>query len=121
MKANSSETAEQIMERVPQVDILKHYFKIYSLPALINSPLRRDKNPSFYLYTPDGEEVRFIDYATGDKGDIILLMQNYFRLSFSGVIRKIGSEKPSFLLSQELVSIGINPEQRREFVLYLQN
>ena len=96
MKANSSETAEQIMERVPQVDILKHYFNIYSLPALINSPLRRDKNPSFYLYTPDGEEVRFIDYATGDKGDIILLMQNYFRLSFSGVIRKIGSEKAFF-------------------------
>lgn len=93
MKANSSETVEEIMERVSQADILSHYFHITSLPVLINSPLRDDKHPSFSIYSPDGEKVKFIDYATGERGDIYNLMQKSFNLSFPEVMRMIGKDK----------------------------
>lgn len=80
------------MDRVSQGDILAHYFNITCLPVLINSPLRRDSHPSFSIYSPDGERVKYVDYATGEKGDIYSLMQKYFCLSFSDVIRKIGRD-----------------------------
>lgn len=93
MKANSSESVNEIMDRVSHAEILAHYFGITSLPVLINSPLRRDMHPSFSIYSPDGEKVKYIDYATGERGDIFVLMQKYFNLSFSGVMRMIAKEK----------------------------
>ena len=81
------------MDRVSQGDVLAHYFHITSLPVLINSPLRRDNHPSFSIYSPDGEKVKYIDYATGERGDVYNLMQKYFNLSFSEVIRMIAKEK----------------------------
>lgn len=81
------------MERVPQSDILAHYFGITSLPVLINSPFRTDKHPSFSIYSPDGKRVKFIDYATGEKGDIYSLLQKNFNLSFPEVVRMIGRNK----------------------------
>lgn len=93
MRANSSESVNQIMDRVSQGDILAHYFGITSLPVLINSPLRKDNHPSFSIYSPDGEKVKFIDYATGEHGDIYNLLQSYFKLPFPEVIRRIGKEK----------------------------
>lgn len=92
MKANTSESVKEIMERISQGDILAHYFNITSLPVLISSPLRNDKHPSFSIYTPDGEKVKYIDFATGEHGDIYALMQSLFHLSFPQVIRKIGRE-----------------------------
>ena len=81
------------MERVPQSDILAHYFGITNLPVLINSPFRTDKHPSFSIYSPDGKRVKFIDYATGEKGDIYSLLQKNFNLSFPEVVRMIGRNK----------------------------
>ena len=81
------------MERVSQLDILAHYFSITTLPILINSPLREDKHPSFFLFSPDGKKVLYIDYANGEKGDIYNLMQKFFGLSFAEVIRKVGKEE----------------------------
>ena len=69
MKANSSESVNEIMDRVSHAEILAHYFGITSLPVLINSPLRRDMHPSFSIYSPDGEKVKYIDYATGERQD----------------------------------------------------
>lgn len=92
MKANVSESVQDIMGRVSQADILAHYFHITSLPVLINSPLRKDTKPSFSIYSPDGVRVRFVDFATGEKGDIYTLMQRYYNLTFAQVMRKIGNE-----------------------------
>lgn len=93
MKANPSESVKEIMDRVSQGDILAHYFDITSLPVLINSPLRKDNHPSFSIYSPDGEKVKYIDFATGEHGDIYSLMQKYFNLSFSETMRMIAKEK----------------------------
>lgn len=93
MKANSSESVNEIMERVSQLDILAHYFSITTLPILINSPLREDKHPSFFLFSPDGKKVLYIDYASGEKGDVYNLMQKFYGLSFAEVLRKVGKEE----------------------------
>lgn len=95
MKANSSdcESVKQIMERVSQADLLLHYFNIDSLPVLINSPLRQDKHPSFFIYSPDGIKVLYKDYATGESGDIYSLLQKQKGISFSALMRLIASEK----------------------------
>ena len=113
MKANSSESVKEIMERVSHADILSHYFNIDSLPVLINSPLRRDRHPSFCLYSPDGVKVKYIDYATGEHGDIYNLMQHYFHLSFSDMIRKIGRDKELWKKTQ--VSIVCTPHYEKRF------
>ena len=95
MKANKSEceSVAEIMKRVSHADLLSYYFGINSLPVLINSPLRADKHPSFFIYSPDGERVLYRDYATGDKGDIYSLLQNKENITFSQLMRKIASEK----------------------------
>lgn len=93
MKANSSESVQEVMSRVSQGDILAHYFNITSLPVLINSPFRKDEHPSFSIYSPDGEKVRYIDYATGERGDIYNLLQKAYNITFSKMVRMLAKEK----------------------------
>lgn len=95
MKVNKSEceSVQEVMERVSHADLLSHYFGIELLPVLINSPLRNDAHPSFFIYSPDGEKVLWRDYATGDKGDIYSLLKSKYGLTFSQLIRKIASNE----------------------------
>ena len=68
---NPSISREDIMSIVSEVDIIGYYLNIRNIPCTIQSPLRNDNRPSFYLYSPDGSNVNFIDMATGDKGNTI--------------------------------------------------
>ena len=106
MKANKSEceSVADIMQRVSHADLLAHYLGITSLPVCINSPLRKDSHPSFFIYSPDGEKVLYRDYATGDKGDIYSLLQNKYGISFSNLLRRIASEKAFQKTELQLVS-----------------
>lgn len=95
MKANKSEceSVASIMKRVSHADLLSHYLGITSLPVLINSPLRTDEHPSFFIYSPDGTKVLYRDYATGDRGDIYTLLKSKYGLTFSELMRRIAAEK----------------------------
>jgi hypothetical protein len=95
MKVNKSEceSVAEIMQRVSHADLLAHYVGITSLPVCINSPLRKDSLPSFFIYSPDGEKVLYMDYATGDRGDIYSLLINRDNITFSQLLRRIASEK----------------------------
>lgn len=95
MKARKSdcETVSDIKERVSHAELLSHYLGIDSLPVLLNSPLRTDAHPSFFIYSPDGKKVLYKDYATGDRGDIYSLLESSMNLSFSELMRKIASEE----------------------------
>ena len=81
------------MGRISHADLLSHYLGIDSLPVLINSPLRNDRHPSFFIYSPDGTRVLYRDYATGEKGDIYNLLQRRSGKSFSELIRDIAANK----------------------------
>lgn len=95
MKANhsDSESIKNIMNRVSHADLLKHYYGIDSLPVLVNSPIRDDKHPSFFIYSPDGIKVLFRDYATGENGDIYNLLMRDKGITFSELMRKIAQNK----------------------------
>lgn len=95
MKARTSEceSVNDVMSRVSQMSLLYSYLGINSLPKLIQSPLRQDKHPSFFIYSPDGIRVLYKDYATGEHGDIYSLLQRQKGLSFSQLIRKIAKDK----------------------------
>ena len=96
MKANRSEceSVQGIMERVSHYDLLSHYLGVTKLPVLINSPLREDSNPSFYIYSPRGtDKVRYKDYATGERGDIYSLLQRQKGVTFSQLMHEISEEK----------------------------
>lgn len=80
------------MGRVSQKDILAHYFGVTSLPVLMKSPLRKDEHPSFRFYTYDGDKILYKDFATGESGDILSLMQKMYNISFGQLMRKIGRE-----------------------------
>ena len=113
MKANKSEweSVSDIMKRVSHADLLSHYLGINSLPVLINSPLRKDTHPSFFIYSPDGERVLYKDYATGDYGDIYSLLQNKDNISFSELLHKISLEK-SFQKSESNLLSNTSPIKR---------
>ena len=113
MKANKSEweSVSDIMKRVSHADLLSHYLGINSLPVLINSPLRKDTHPSFFIYSPDGERVLYKDYATGDYGDIYSLLQNKDNISFSELLHKISLEK-SFQKSESNLLSNASPIKR---------
>ena len=95
MKAQRSEceSVSEVMKRVSHADLLSHYLGIHSLPVLINSPLRRDNHPSFFIYSPDGSKVLYRDYATGEKGDIYTLLQRQRGITFGDLIREISANK----------------------------
>lgn len=94
VRPSSTESMPEIVKRVSRIDLLSHFLGINSLPALINSPLRNDdNNPSFFIFSPDGNNVFYRDYATGDTGDIYDLLQAVEHKSFSELIGIIVNEK----------------------------
>ena len=114
MKVNKSEceSVAEIMKRVSHADLLYHYLGITSLPVLINSPLRKDSHPSFFIYSPDGEKVLYKDYATGDRGDIYSLLTRKDNITFSQLLRRIGAES-SFLKKEG--TFTNSPSQGKRF------
>lgn len=114
MKANKCycESVPEIMSRVSHADLLAHYLGITTLPVVINSPLRQDSNPSFYIYSPDGEKVFYKDFATGDTGDIYTLLKNKANLSFSQLMRKI-AEEPAFNKKETTTTTILLPKKKK--------
>ena len=87
---------KDIISQVCEADIIGYYLGINSIPKLINSPFREDKNPSFYIYSPNGKDVNFVDFGNGDKGGCMTLLMRYFKLSRSGLYKKIQTDLLKF-------------------------
>lgn len=78
--------------KTSELDIASYYFGITKLPTRICSPLRDDKKPSFGIYTRDGEHIYWTDFATGDKGSIIDLLQRLWGLNYEDTWLRIYKE-----------------------------
>lgn len=85
---------ENIYSKVSDLDILHHYFGITHVPCMINSPLRRDNNPSLSFYSKDGIEVLWTDFSTKEGGDIIHLMSKYWGESHIDTVRHLWEDLP---------------------------
>lgn len=80
------------ISHIREADIAAYYLGIRSIPCLISSPLRQDKNPSFSLFSNDGREVGYIDYGTKEHGSIINLLMKIWNCSFIEAKRKIAND-----------------------------
>lgn len=80
---------EDILKRVSEEDILAYYFHIYRVPALVNSPLREDHNPSFSIYiNPNGKLIGY-DFGIKTSYGLFDMLMQYFHMGFSDVLNMI--------------------------------
>lgn len=85
---------ENIYDKVSDLDILHHYFGVSHIPCMINSPLRRDNNPSLSFYSKDGIEVLWTDFSTKEGGDVIHLMSKYWGESYADTVKHLWEDLP---------------------------
>ena len=85
-------TLPEIVSRISESEILYHYLGIKNIPCVINSPLREDRNPSFGLYSLDGEHIYYKDFSNKDKGSTFTLLEKLWGMNFQEVLNKIDKE-----------------------------
>lgn len=87
-------TKENILKKVNEIDIFKHYFKgSWELNVITSSPLREDKNPSFMVGVINGK-LRFSDFGDSSfKGDCFQFVKDLYNLkSLDEVLRMIDKD-----------------------------
>lgn len=84
-----SVSLEDVHRVATEAQLASRYLGITRIPCLIKSPLRDDKKPSFGLFSPDGNIVTYKDFSTGDRGNIIGLLQKMWGKSFVDTLEKI--------------------------------
>ena len=95
-KGESSDTLSDILEKTTEANILSYYLGVTEIPTIIHSPLRKDNNPSFGLYSPNGKRIFFVDFATKDRGGIFDLLCQMWKCSYSKVLTRISKDMPKF-------------------------
>lgn len=108
-KTSPNISTADVFSKYSEVDVLSCYFNIHTLPCCINSPLRKDNNPSFSLYLNKDNRVRFIDFATDDHGDLMELLCRYWQCSFMQALNRIYND----LIGKS--SVNIKPKTVRTF------
>lgn len=86
---NFSGTLEDVHRVTTQAQITSYYLGVKDIPCIICSPLRRDEKPSMGIYSPNGTEVNFIDFGTGERGSIFTLLRKMWNTSFADTLKKI--------------------------------
>ena len=86
---------EDIYSKVTDDDLAYWYFGITSIPCLINSPLRKDKNPSFGVIRIIGKSTLWwTDFSTGEHGNMLQLLEKYWNLPLYKVVDRICKDIP---------------------------
>lgn len=86
---NFSGTLEDVHRVTTQTQITSYYLGVKDIPCIICSPLRKDEKPSMGIYSPNGTEVNFIDFGTGERGSIFTLLRKMWNTSFADTLKKI--------------------------------
>lgn len=90
-KTNVSLTAEEILQKASELQILSAVFpEVHVLPCLICSPLRNDKHPSFSLFLDRQNKVRFRDFADSSMaGGLYDLLCKYWNCSYPEALTRV--------------------------------
>lgn len=88
-KGKTSEEPYEDLGSLTEADIAAYYLNITSIPSLINSPLRMDSKPSFSIFSPDGVNVNYRDFSTGECGRIWTLLAKMWNCSYREVQRRV--------------------------------
>lgn len=96
---NFSGTLDDVHRVTTQAQITSYYLGIKDIPCIICSPLRRDEKPSMGIYSPDGTDVNFIDFGTGERGSIFTLLRKMWNTSFADTLKRICGDFTRFSTS----------------------
>jgi len=92
-KGSRTITLDDILDYKSEIDILDFYLGINSLPEIICSPLRGDRNPSFNIDYNDNGNIRCYDFGGENfSGGLFDLLMEMFNISFSELMNKIYDE-----------------------------
>ena len=79
-KGQDTITIKDIREAISDDEVASKYLNITSVPILILSPLRKEKNPSVSIFRlPDGN-IGFKDFGTNEKGTIYDLLSKIWNM-----------------------------------------
>lgn len=92
----SSVTLKDVLDNATEADILLYYLGVTGVPCIIQSPLREDKNPSFGLYSPDGNRIFYTDFSTKDRGGLFDLLSNMWGVGYNEVLKRVYEDIPRF-------------------------
>ena len=84
-----SSVVSEKKQNISDADILCYYLGITKIPIRINSPLRQDTKPSFGLFSFNGVDIFYKDFATQESGSTIQLFQKLWNLSYTDTWEKI--------------------------------
>lgn len=93
---NDSISFEDIKSKVSDAELVSRYLGITEIPCFISSPLRRDENPSFGLYSKDGKRVYWTDLATREGGGIYDLLSLMWHVDYKEVLARIKKDIGKF-------------------------
>lgn len=93
-----------IMEKVSELDIVNHYFGVYNIPCVINSPLRSDNKPSFSFHSGDGVRIHWTDFATKESGGLFDLLGKFWGESYSDVLAHVWEDLPKIINTNGTIS-----------------
>lgn len=94
-KCNKSICLDDILNKVTEVDILNHYFGISTLPVLVNSPLRPDKNASLSIFLNNNDNVILKDFGAYKAYNLWSFLQEYWNIPYEDVLEKINKDLPN--------------------------
>jgi len=115
--------SEYILHHVGSLEVLNHYLKPYhnynnlDKGKNISNPFlsHTQKTPSFNIFPcKNGDEWRFKDFATGDKGNCFDLVMRLFNLDFTETLDKIETD---FNLQNKKVMNNNNNQNSSEYSL----
>lgn len=115
IKGRQLVTIEQLYEKYTDIQILSYYLNIKKIPIVISSPFRRDKKPSFSLYSKNGVSIFYKDFATNEYGSTIQLMARYFNISLLDTCLKIYKELDNKNINSDLTIKAINSNNSSNF------
>lgn len=95
-KGNSSTTLDEIYKAVSEFQILAYYLNINQIPCVISSPLRKDTNPSFALYSKNGIKIQYLDYGTRESGGTIDLLSALWGTNYNDTVSRLAEDLPKF-------------------------
>lgn len=91
-KCHTSICLDDILNKVSEVDILNHYLGISTLPILINSPFRQDKNPSVSVFINRNNNVIFKDFGTHKSYNLWSFLEDYWCCSYEEVLNRLNKD-----------------------------
>ena len=91
-KCKQSICLDDILSKISEVDILNYYLGISTLPILINSPFRQDKNPSVSVFLNKNNNIIFKDFGTHRSYNLWSFFEEYWNCTYEEVITKINND-----------------------------